>query len=187
MKRLGCTHLGLLFLRRLYRLVALLTAGFTAVFTANVTVMQAMEIPRNYSAMAGTVLDVPMIIANVLSLPLLVLSMASLVLLCLVFAGYIWPGHSKFRLMLPEGMPRVALGWYSFVHCLGIPILVFRVAFFAKAEAKVRGKIVVLLSVSAMSCVSMSGKFVLSLRRISCFFPTSGNRRLSVVLLHAPR
>lgn len=148
-KRLGGTNLGLLFLRLLYGLVALLVAGFTALFAANVIVMQAMEIPRNYGEMAGTTLNVPVMIANILSLPLLVYSMASLVLFCLVFAWDVWTGHGTLRLMLPEGVPRVVLEWYSFVLYLGIPILVFCVASFAKAEAKVRGRIAFLSSVSS--------------------------------------
>ncbi|KAL9190402.1 hypothetical protein ACHAXT_007613 [Thalassiosira profunda] len=135
MKLLGGTNLGLLFLRMLYGIVALLVAGFAAVFAVNVIVMQAMEIPRSYGAAAGTALNVPVLVANILSLPLLVYSMASLVLFCLVFAWDVWTGHRTLRLLLPERVPRVALEWYAFVLYLAVPMLVFSIAAFAGANA----------------------------------------------------
>lgn len=137
MKRLGgsgANNVGLIFLRICYTLVALLMAGFTFVFGANVIVMQAMEIPRNSGQAAGHSLNVPVMIACVLSLPLLVYSMASLAIFSLVFVRDCWNGHETFRLLLPAHVPHVVWEWYSFILYMGVPMLVLCIASFSGAS-----------------------------------------------------
>ena len=141
MKLLGGSNPGLIFLRVCYTLVALLMAGFTFVFAANVIVMQTMEIPRNSGQASGASLNVPVLIANILSLPLLVYSMASLMVFCFLFVGDVWSGHIMFRLLLPNQIPRVYLEWYSFILYMFIPLLILCIASFAKADTKEIGGI----------------------------------------------
>lgn len=84
--------------------------------------------------MAGTAINVPVLVANILSLPLLIYSMSSLMIFALVFVSDVWSGHVMFNLLLPAKVPRVYLEWYSFLLYMFIPMLVLCIASFAKAD-----------------------------------------------------
>ena len=136
MQRTRGGSLGLVCLRVLYTLAALLMFGFWGVFAVQMVMFQALEIPRHGGHAAGGA-DPLVLIAALLSIPLLVYSMASLMVLAATFVGDTYNGHPLFAFLLAgDGNPgmRVAVEWFCFVMYFGIPVVTGSVCYFAGVE-----------------------------------------------------
>ena len=136
MQRLRGGSLGLVCLRVIYTLAALLMFGFLGVFAVQMVIFQALEIPRHGGNAGNASADPLVLVAALLSIPLLVYSMASLMVLAATFVGDTFNGHPLFGFLLagdgaPSSKLRVAVEWFCFVMYFGIPVVSGIICFFA--------------------------------------------------------
>lgn len=123
-KRTRDTTAGVMFLRAVYTVVAVLWSGFLFVFCTQLLIFLVMNLAVYLGGTTGSEVAVGRAIGTILSFPVFVHGLASALIIDGNFVADTWAGQYLIKTLVFGGIQAVLPAWITFGFFLGFPLFV---------------------------------------------------------------